>query len=161
MKNTPCVQCIYLIGNKGSYHCRSQETSLDDDIALGWVGDELPDCPFFSERQPVDKIPLGSDSLVVAKPTRRRRRKRAYTPPTYFNADINDTYREICVIVERFNKDKGKSPSALQIYNLSRFRSKGTVINVLRRMVDVGILKKNDNVTARKYTFGFEVKKFP
>lgn len=161
MKNTPCVQCIYLIGKRGSYHCRSQETSLDDDIALGWIGGKLPDCPFYSERQPEDKIPLGSDSLVVAKPTRRRRRKRVYAEPIRVNADITLTYKEIVQIIERFTEQKNKSPSAPQIYNRSRFRSIGYVTRLLSRMVDEGILKKNDNVTARKYTFGFKVVKFP
>lgn len=161
MINTPCVNCIYLIGERGRYHCKSQDIKLDDDIALGWVGDTLPDCPFFHKRELADMF-LPNESLEVHKPKHRKRRKRVYTRPIRVNANIKDTYKEIVSIIEEFNKKKkNKSPSALQIYKLSRFRSKGQVINLLRRMVDEGVLKKNDRTTAKKYTFGFEVSKFP
>ncbi len=157
MKNTPCLECIYLRGDKGSYVCKSIGGKLEDSIALG-LREDLPDCPFFSERQEADKFPPESTMLVVVeKPTRRKRRKQQYSIPDKMNFDVKDTYKEMLDIIRAFNKVNGLWPSAPQIRSRSRLRSVGHVTKVLYEMIDRKMVEKTDKTSAMRFRVGYKI----
>ena len=123
MKNTPCLECIYLRGDKDSYRCESIGSRLDNSIALG-LREDLPDCPFFSERMTADKFPPEATKLVVVeKPKKRKRRKRQYTISNKMVFDLDITYKEILDLIRSFNKVNGLWPSAPQIKDRYGLRS--------------------------------------
>ncbi len=160
MRNTPCLHCVYLRGSKENFRCTSIGTLLPDDIALGWNPDNLPDCPYFLERQDADKIDLESGLLVVAKPLRRARRKRDYTAPIRLNPDVGDTKREIMEIISRFHVERSKAwPSKTQIFHISRFRSLSYIDKLLDIMVREGQLERTSDTSSRRYSVAYMIPK--
>ena len=158
MRNTPCVECVYLEGDRGSYQCNSvsNRERLTDSIALGWEED-LPDCPFFLERQPADQFHPESGKLVVVKPQHRRRRKRDWTPPIKVNKDLEETRKELLGIIRRHYRNTGKWPSHPRIMAMSRFAGGAYVLTVLKKMVEDEVLERIDALPTSNVLYLFKI----
>lgn len=161
MINTPCLDCTYLSGRKGSYKCLSVaiDSDLDNEIALGWR-DDLPDCPYFLKRQKEDEIHLDSEELVVVKARYRARRKRDYVIPLKYNIDQEATRKEVLLIVIEFNRKRKSWPSLVQILELSRFRSKSYVWKILKDLLENNELEITTQTSSSKFRVGYGVPKF-
>lgn len=160
MKNASCIECIYLVGSKDHYDCLSSPVSrpVSNDIALGWR-DDLPDCPYFREREEEDKIHLESKELVVVKARHRARRKRKYTIPIKYNKTKEETQKEILDIIIAFHEKRKTWPSLIQITRSSRFRSSSYVWETTRTLLNEGKLVTTNLTSSTMYRVGYRIPK--
>lgn len=128
MRNTPCLPCFNLRGEKGNYTCNVNGEQLDDDLVAGIDIDRLPDCPYF---------------IQPDKGIQKSWQRSDYIPmEPIFSSSTEQTMTEIIGIIERFYQKRNRWPTQRQIFVHSRLQSNGDLWNILDAMQQDGRLEK-------------------